>query len=379
MTNDTGSRARAAVSAAFAANGFAAGSWSPLVPVLMDRLGIDKGDVGFLILAGGTAGLAGLLAAPRLIGRLGSRAVAIAAGLLLAPGPLLMALAPSHAVAALAFVWLFLFLSVMDVAINANGAELERRRGHAVMSSFHGFWSLGAMAAAGAGGFLIARAGATGQTLTAAAVMLGLVAFAATGLVRTAADRPRMRGSGLTAHPRILLLGLLALTAFVVEGAIVDWSAVYLRRELGAPVEVSGFGFAAFSAAMLAARFTGDALRRRLGSVRLIRLSALLAGAGYLVAGLGGSLPLVIAGFALTGLGAANLVPLAFSAAARQTALPPGAGIATVTIMGYTGLLLAPALLGNIAEATGFAAIFVALAIPTAALALLAREADDRH
>lgn len=366
--------ARAAVSAAFFANGLVAGSWAPLVPVILLALDLTESDVGLLILAGGAAGFLGLLAAPGAIARLGSRRVCIAGGLAAVPAPFLMASAPSWGLAMLAFVHLFLALSVMDVAMNANGAAVERLARRPLMSSFHGFWSMGAMTGAGAGGFLIAGLGAEGQTLLAGAACLALVLIAAPGLDRGRSGGSGPFGAGFSRRGRVWAMAVLALAAFVCEGAVIDWSALYLRQEHGADVRLSGLAFAGFSLAMLAARFSGDALRARLGPVALLRASAAVSAAGFLLAGLAPSLPLALAGFLLGGLGCANLVPVAFSAAAR-TAETPASGIATATLLGYAGLLTAPAGFGHVAEATGFAPIFAAFALPLALGLLLARAA----
>lgn len=363
-------RARIAVLAAFLGNGLVAGSWSLLVPELMAGLGVAEAAIGLLILAGGSAGFAGLLAAPALLRRAGARAVCVGAGIALVPGLGLMAAAPSFPAAALAFVWLFLALSVMDVAMNAAGSVVERAAGRPMMSSFHGFWSAGAMIGAAAGGSLIAGAGPAGQAVAVGAAVAALVLLASRGLPRS--DGAGAGRAGLSRDRRVWLLGGLALLAFICEGAVIDWSALYLRTEHGVGIELSGFAFAAFSAAMLAGRLSGDALARRFGPVRLFRASLLLAAAGYLAAGTAGSLPVALAGFLVAGLGTANLVPLVFSAAAGARD-GPAAGIATATIMGYAGLLTAPATFGALGEVTGFAPIFAAFALPALGALALAR------
>lgn len=370
------SRARVAISAAFFANGLAAGSWALLVPVLIRQLGVTESDIGILILMGGAAGFLGLLTSARLIGRFGSRAVVLAAGIALAPALGAMALAPSYAAAAVAFIYLFLCLSIMDVAMNANGADVERDGGRAMMSAFHGFWSFGAMTGSAMGGVLIARFGAGGQTLVAGTIILAVLLAAAPALDRSRAAPGALLGSGLSRDPRVWMLGLLALSAFVAEGAVIDWSSLYLRTELGAGVELSGFAFAGFSLAMMVGRFTGDALRALLGAARLVRLSTLLAAVGFFIAGLGSALPVTVAGFLIAGLGCANIVPVAFSAAGRAAGANAGAGIATATIMGYAGLLTAPATLGHVGEITGFAPIFMAFALVMLGACLLARRVE---
>src|SRR5690606_37675386 len=137
----------------------------------------------------------------------------------------------------------------------------------------------------------------------------------------------------------------------------------YLRQELGSDIATAGFAFAAFSGAMALMRFAGDIMRNRLGSVTTFRISGLVAAGGMLVAGLSSSPWLAIAAFAVSGLGVANMVPVLFSAAGNQPGINPGAGMSVVTTMGYSGILIAPSIIGFIGERTGFAPIFVAIAV----------------
>ncbi len=176
-----------------------------------------------------------------------------------------------------------------------------------------------------------------------------------------------------------LLVGVMALFSMIPEGAVLDWSALYLQQELGASVEAAGFAFAAFSATMAIMRFSGDAIRDRLGAVLTLRLSTVVAGTGLLMAAFAGSVPVAAAGFALAGLGIANMVPIAFSAAGNLPGLAAGVGISAVSFMGYSGLLFAPSLIGFIAKHTGLGPIYVGLPllyIVVLALSGLARHAD---
>ena len=157
-------------------------------------------------------------------------------------------------------------------------------------------------------------------------------------------------------------IGLFALVAMMPEGGAIDWSAVYLKSELGADTAVSGFAFAAFSATMAIFRFLGDDIRNRLGAVKTVRLFAFVAASGLLLAGLAGHFLVAIAGFALAGIGLANIVPIAFSAAGNVKGLPDGTGISIATAIGYSGGLMAPSLIGFLAEHIGLADVFLGMA-----------------
>ena len=369
---------RAAVSALFLANGIVAGCWSVFVPAIQRNLAIGEQAMGILILIGASAGFVGLMLAGPLIARVGSRMVATIAGLGLAPGLLLLSQADAYAVAVGLFVLLFVAMSVMDVAMNANGSDVERKRAKAIMSSFHGFWSLGAMLGAGSGGFLLANLGQAGFAWSALVACALLTLWAWPRLVRHEIDaapsgsptaKRRLR---LPGNAKVYLFGLLALAAFTAEGSVIDWSAIYLRKELAADVEWSGFAFAGFSLAMMIARFSGDLLRNRFGGVRLLQVSAVLALAGFLAAGSGNSLELAVVGFLCAGFGCANIVPVAFSGAANVAGVKPATGIAIATTCGYFGLLTAPAMLGAVGERVGFGPVYVGFAVAMAGVLLLA-------
>jgi predicted MFS family arabinose efflux permease len=372
-------RQRAAVSAIFLLDGFVIGNWAARVPELKARLGLDEAALGLLILCFGAGALAFMPVVGAVIARDGSRRILR----LLAPGLaaalLMVTLAPSVPAAAALFVFGAL-QSGTDVAMNANAVAVERGMRRAIMSSCHAWWSVGGLIGATTGGVLLARLGPLGHAALVLACGLALVAAAAPALLR---DQPRAGAARVPLRlPRELLpwlIGLIALSAMVSEGAIRDWAALYMRSDLGASVEASGLAYGAFSAAMALMRFSGDPVRDRLGAVRTLGLSAAVAGAGLLLAGLAPGPGLAAAGFALAGVGIANVVPIAFSAAGNLPGLPPGIGLSMVTFIGYSSILIAPPLIGVVAARTGLATVFVAAAalfLPVLALSRLATHAD---
>ncbi len=175
------------------------------------------------------------------------------------------------------------------------------------------------------------------------------------------------------------LIGLVALFSMVPEGAVLDWGALYLRNELNASVQLSGFAYAAFSLTMATMRFAGDIVRDRLGAVKTLRICTVTAMIGLLIAGFAPSATFVIIGFAIAGIGISNMVPIAFSAAGNLPGMAQGIGLSVVTTMGYSGILVAPSAIGFIAEHVGLATIFAALPvlhIVVLLLSNLARHAD---
>jgi predicted MFS family arabinose efflux permease len=379
MMSPQGSRdavsARRALATMFLVNGFLIGSWAPQIPVLLDRLAIDEATMGLLILAFGLGALVAMPLSGWAMASRGSRPVLRATAIVSVFGLPLVAIAPGVPAVAAALVCFGAFVGAMDVSMNANAVAVERRLGRAIMSSSHGFWSLGGFAGGGGGGLVIGQAGHVAHAVLVGAVALVIVALAWRFLLDGDVPAPRRneeRRRGLPRSPVIYLIGLVALCAMIPEGAILDWAALYLRQELGANIATAGFAFAAFSAAMALMRFTGDAIRNRFGAVRTLRLSSLVAASGLAVAALAPSSWVAIAAFAFTGLGIANMVPIAFSAAGNQPGLSAGTGMATATTMGYSGILLAPSIVGFIAVHTGFAPIYLALALLLAGIFLLA-------
>ncbi len=386
---DAWPRERLAVSAAFLANGFVLGNWTPQIPLFQQRLGISEPQLGLLILA---FGIGAVLAMPLLgaaTARFGSRQATLAMHAVLALSLPILVLAPNVPIAAVAILLFGAAMGGMDVAMNANAVSVERQRPRAIMSSCHGFWSIGGFIGAATGGALIVALGTFGHFLLVAAILL-LVLWpigramledrdAADTAPATQAEEGAVPAAPSAARLAVLGIGFCALFGMVPEGATIDWSAIYLRTELEADVVVSGFAFAAFSAVMALFRFLGDGIRDRLGAVRTLRLSALAGIGALVVVGFAPNLTVAILGFALLGIGLSNIAPIAFSAAGNVPGLKPGVGISMATTIGYSGILVAPSAIGYLAAHFGFQAVFLGLSaclLAILALSPLTRGAD---
>ena len=376
----TAIRGRWAVATIFFANGFLTGSWAPQIPEFLTRLDISKFTLGLLILLFGAGAVAAMTWCGHLISKHGSRTVLRWFGLCGSFGLLVVALAPNVPLAAIA---MFIFggsIGGMDVAMNANAVAVERRLSRAIMSSSHGFWSLGGFAGGGLGGFAIQNYGHLPHAAVVTVVAFAAIAVAIRYLI--AEDKPPLAEHSkfsLPGNPLVYLVGLMALLSMIPEGAVLDWAAIYLRQELGTDLATAGFAFAAFSGVMAVMRFFGDGLRNRFGAVTTLRASALVAAVGMLVAGLAPWAWLAIAAFAFCGFGIANMVPIAFSAGGNQEGMSSGTGMSVVTTMGYSGILVAPSVIGFVAERTGFGPVFVglsALLVVVFLMAGLAHRAD---
>ena len=257
-------------------------------------------------------------------------------------------------------------IGCMDVAMNANAVEVERRLGRAIMSSSHGFWAWAALSAARRAAWLIARQGAEAQALVVMAAVAAVVLVAMPWLRGEPPHPAETRPAPAAILPReagIWLLGGMALFSMVPEGAVLDWAAIYLGKELGAGPFAAGLGFALFSGAMAVMRFLGDAVRNRFGAVATLRISGLIGAAGLMIAALAPMTPLALAGFMLSGFGVANMVPIMFSAAGNYPGFAAGAAISTVTMVGYAGILVAPSTIGYLAEHIGFRPTYAGLSV----------------
>jgi predicted MFS family arabinose efflux permease len=369
-----------ATSVVFAINGLAFGSWAPHVPLVKERLGLSNDVLGLALLAIAAGALVAMPLAGMLIPRYGSAAVTrVSAAILCACLPPVVA-APNFGLLVAALAAFGAAGAAMDVAMNAQAVAVERTVGRPVMSSFHGAWSVGGMAGAALGGFVIAALSPTGHALAVALLLAVASALALPGLLAGGIDKAA--GPVLVRPSRATVgLGALCFLALMGEGAMLDWSAVYLRNDLGAGTTFAAFGYAAFSAAMAAGRFCGDVLRARYGAVGLTAVSAGLAAAGLGLGLISGHKELALLGFACAGLGVSNLVPILFGAAGRTPGQQPGVAIAAVATMGYLGFMVGPPLIGFVADASRLGIALGLIAAGWAVVAMSAsalRGADSR-
>jgi MFS family permease len=348
----------------------------PRLPEIKAAAALGDGAYGAGIGAFSVGALLAGLAAAWLIARLGSARVtvvsAVVSGLLLAT--------PALADAWLPFAAAVLLIggldSTMDVAMNAHGLRVQRALGRSVLQGMHAWWSIGAVLG-GAIGALVASLGvAPAAHLLAAGIVLALIALAAgvrllsgpdpTAVTPTAAARRPL----LAAGRGVALVGAFVVFAAIVEDAPGSWSGVHLREDLAVVPGFAGAAYVAFMVAMTAARLVGDRVVDRFGAATVVRGGGLLA-AIALGIGLAVDTPAsVVIAFAILGVGAAPAFPAAFTAAERLPGLSPGAGVAAVSLIGRSGFLLAPILVGLIADAASLrAALVVTVAASLAVVA----------
>lgn len=372
---------RVAVSAIFFVGGCGLTLWATYIPILKVRAGLDDAQIGLVLMCVSLGCLCGMPAAGLLRPRLGPLRAGALAGIAFAAasfGPALGVTLPLLALAAAVFGLCFGFL---DVCMNSHVSALERELGRPIMSSAHAFFSLGTVAGALAGGTLIGFGFAPplGMGLASAGlVVLALAAMPWLWLpahhVREAADTSVFRLPNRT----MAGIGVLTVLAFVIELALIDWGALYLVQAMGSTPALAASGVAAFSVAMTTGRLLGDRVTRALGAVTTIQISAAIAFAGVALIVFAPTTLATLPGFAIAGLGIANLVPILFSLSGRMPGIPPNAGIAMTVTIAYGGGLLGPPLIGFVAHALDLRAAFMMLTVGALVIVVAVRAVIPR-
>jgi MFS family permease len=348
-------RARLAVSLVFCLNGFGVANWAVRIPDVKKQLGLSDGVLGFALLA---IALGSLLTMPLMGGlaaRFGSRPVVGGMALFMAVALLLPPLAPN-------LWWLLPTLLLLgagngglDVVMNVHGATVERHYPHPIMSSFHAMWSVGGLAGAAFAGLMANQGVSVQMHLLWAALLMGvLFALVWNWLLPASADQSAEHEAKMVIKPNrlLLLIALLGVCTTISEGAVADWSAVYLREGLNTSAGFAALGYAAFQTAMIIMRFLGDGLNLRFGPERLIRVCGAISGFGLGLALWVAQPWAMLIGFACVGLGMSVVFPGMVSAAGNMKSLPSGPAISWVASVAYAGFLAGPPLIGWIAELT---------------------------
>jgi predicted MFS family arabinose efflux permease len=356
-------REQIATRLAFFIAGFSTAAWAPLVPLAKERLGLDEGALGLLLLCLGLGSITAMPITGVLATRIGCKAVITSSALLILLTLPLLAVIDGWLAMAVAIAVFGAALGTLDVAMNIQAIIVERSSGKAMMSGFHGLYSVGGIAGAGLMSLLLGS-GAMSPVLAAGAISaasLVLLVIAMPGLLLYGDDSTETAPPFAWPKGIVLFIGLLCFLCFLVEGAVLDWSAVFLISERGSDVGLAGLGYAAFAVAMTLGRFLGDRLRTILGEQRVLISGGLLAAAGFLVVVLVPSASANLLGFLLVGAGASNVVPVLFSAAGRTRAMPASLAVTAVTTLGYLGILVGPALIGFVAHLTELRVAFYLL------------------
>ncbi|MFJ3305481.1 MFS transporter [Streptomyces sp. NPDC086549] len=352
-------RARYAVAAVFAVHGAVTGSFATRVPWIQDHASLGAGQLGFALAFTAFGASCSMPLAGRISHRLGSRTALRVLITLWTLSLVLPSLAPNMYTLCLAMFAYGASAGMADVAMNALGVEVERLLDRSIMSGLHGMWSAGALIGSAAG-TLAAHLGADARLhfALAAATLTALGVLAAGRVLDLQPAEDEEPPPRFALPPRsALLIGAVGFCAVFAEGASLDWSAVFLRDRLGSSAGLAAASTTGFMLTMAVARIAGDAVVNRFGAVRTVRAGGVLALLGGLLIVIAGHPAVAMTGFALMGLGIAVVVPLCFAAAGHSGPNPSQAiaGVATIT---YTSGLIAPSLIGGVAQATSLVVSF---------------------
>jgi MFS family permease len=367
-------QARGAVAAVFFLNGLIFGSWAARIPAVRDHVGLSDGELGIALACGAIGSIVAMPIAGGRAARIGSRRATRVALALISLAVAVVALAPSLLVLCALMLFMGAAMGSCDVTMNAHGVEVERRYERPILAAFHAAFSIGGLA----GGAVGALAAAVDLDVRIHLAVVGALA-AVVGLTWSRrflggdADAVGHAQRIFVRPPRRLLaLGALAFACLLIEGASADWSAVYLRDELGTTAAIAALGFTAFSVTMTLGRLVGDRLVGRFGPQAIVRGGGALAAVGFGL-GLAISQPVAgIAGFACLGVGMSGIVPIVFRASGRVPGMTAGVGLAAVSSTGYLGFLVGPPTIGGIASLTGLPTALVVLVALAAVVAALA-------
>ncbi len=383
-TLSNSSRRALAVACIFVGHGMGFGVWAASVPRLRDLWALRDGPLGVVLLSVGLGAMAAMPLGGVLMGRVGASRVAPVAGI--AVSLLLAAPAACHALGLPPLAaWIVLLASaaaigvtagLTDIAMNAEASVVELRAGHPIMSRLHGSWSFGVFIGGGLAAALAWLGLGTAATMAGAGVVeAALMVVGGAVMWRGPAERAAPAAAKVRRSPLrpLLALGLMAALCFELEGALADWSGVFLRDVHGVSPASAAAAYSGVAFAMMMARFGGDAVRRAIGPIAMTRAGGILAACAMAVGLMSNSVPLTVAAFAVVGLGVANIVPVVISAAGARAG---ASGIAAVASVGYAGLLIGPPVIGFVAQAVGLPValwLIVAGGITLAALAVAVR------
>ena len=347
-------------------------AWAPLVPYAKARADLSDGALGVLLLCIGIGSIASMPATGALTDRFGCRNVVTWSSVLLCVSLPLAAEASSEVALAMALLLLGASIGALDVAMNIQAVIVEKASGRSLMSGFHGLYSVGGIAGAGGVSALLASGGSPiGATLTVVGLAVALMAMAYRHLLASGSEE---RGPAFVIpHGPVIFIGILCFIVFLAEGAMLDWSALFLTSLQGVSPANGGIGYAGFAVAMTLGRLTGDRIVDSLGRRRVMLLGGMLAAAGFLTAVVSQTWIVSLLGFVTIGIGCSNIVPVLFTAAGRQTLMPANRAVAAISTLGYAGILTGPAGIGFVSQVAGLRTAFAMVAIALVFVAIGSR------
>ncbi|OWO79926.1 MFS transporter [Photorhabdus luminescens] len=351
-----------ATRAAFFIAGFSLASWAPLIPLAKERLQLDNGAMGLLMLAFGIGSFIMMPMAGMLAARFGCRQIftlcalivlVMLPGLSVLPTPLTLACA------------LFIFgagIGAMDVVVNIHAVMVEKMARRPIMSGFHALFSLGGIAGAGSVSALLSVGISPLQVMAMAVLLIILLLLPVWNGLLNEAEAGNTPFFAVP-HGIVILLGFLCFVAYIMEGSMLDWSGILLTSVHNISSHQAGIGYTLFAIAMASGRFLGDKIIALYGHRRVFISSALLATSGFILIYSASTAIMLGLSFLMIGAGLSNIAPMLFTASGQQKIMPDSLAVAAVSTMGYSGILLGPALIGGLAYIVTLHGAFACIAL----------------
>ena len=356
MQFKVGKKEQYAARMAFFIPGFAISTWAPMIPMIKERLHIEADILGLLLLCIGISAFIVIPIGGLLGKKFGCKKVMVTTGSLFAIVLVALSCLPNVWSYAICLILVGAIMGCTEVCMNINAVVVEKLSQKRMMSSMHGFWSVGCFCSAG----LFSILAKMGLDVFFIAIIHCLIILAIVIFFgRYFLDYKSANSESAIAIPK----GIVVLFGFLGEGAIMDWGGVFLAEVKDVELSLAGVGYAVFSVAMLIMRLIGDKVVQFLGEEKAVVLGSSLAGLGFLWIIIIDNFYLMLVGFVLLGLGAANIVPVLYSLLQYQKDMPINAAVTAVTCMGYTGVILGPAILGFIVQGIGIISVFYLLMI----------------
>lgn len=342
-------KARLATAAIFLVNGILSGNWIARIPSIKERLVATPAQLGLALFGMPVGLLIGALSAAWLVSKFGDRKVVCLSAVLYCFFLPFLGLVPSTIFLFFLFVLMGMSAGILDVSMNIQAAAVEKKYDKPIMSSFHGVFSAGGLFGALIGGSVASQGIGVTEHLFFVGLGLSLLSMLVYPYFL-----PKVQGEKspffVKPNKSLLALGIIAFCVLMGEGAIGDWSGVYLRETLRTDIGFAALGYGIFSFLMAIGRFAGDSLTEKIGRTRITYSSGIIAGIGILLAIMTGNQFVALVGFGLVGIGFATIFPNLITAASQNTSMQQSYAIASVTTFGYVGFLMGPPVIGLLAE-----------------------------
>ncbi len=369
---------RISVSAVFFMHGLCFASWASRIPGIQESLKLSESALGSILFALPTGFFLSLPFAGWLVGKLGSRIMVLISATLYSTSLVAIGASGSILTITISLFFFGFFGNLLNIAVNTQAVTTESLSKKKLMASFHGLWSLAGFTGAAIGTWMAGSSiNPFYHFLFIAAVVWIMNATCFQFLVRRDVQSAGKQPLFALPDKALIALGVVAFCSMMAEGTMFDWSGVYFKKVVQVDGSLTGAGYTAFMVAMAGTRFIADGLSSRFGLRRLLQASAILTATGLMLAVIFPYLATSLIGFFLVGMGVSSVVPMVYSAAGKTKTMSPGAALSAVSSIGFLGLLVAPPLIGFIADATSLRISFLVVAFVAMVILVLSTRVKE--